>query len=195
MSAGSEVQIISMLKQKSDSGDFNPLYLGPEQRYVGALRKSNNNNIEEQLLLGVDRIITSWNEGDTIREHIEFRDNEDPDETGYYILDRWIYGEASEIEEEDIDNDAFIKDNTLMFNTGTVQQNDDKLEDLKNDGFMVINNDENSLLLSSTFILLKDVLKFKQSNGDILNVSQKITTKKYGNDGKDITKEIITNFL
>lgn len=195
MSAGNEAQIISMLKQKSDNGDFNPLYLGPEQRYIGALRKSNNNNIEEQLLLGVDRIITSWNEGDTIREHIEFRDNEDPDETGYYILDRWIYGETSEIEEEDIDNDAFIKDNTLMFNTGTVQQNDDKLEDLKNDGFMVINNDENSLLLSSTFILLKDVLKFKQSNGDILNVSQKITTKKYGNDGKDITKEIIINFL
>lgn len=195
MSAGNEAQIISMLKQKSDNGDFNPLYLGPEQRYIGALRKSNNNNIEEQLLLGVDRIITSWNEGDTIREHIEFRDNEDPDETGYYILDRWIYGETSEIEEEDIDNDAFIKDNTLMFNTGTVQQNDDKLEDLKNDGFMVINNDENSLLLSSTFILLKDVLKFKQSNGDILNVSQKITTKKYDNDGKDITKEIITNFL
>lgn len=195
MSAGNEVQIISMLKQKSDNGDFNPLYLGPEQRYVGALRKSNNNNIEEQLLLGVDRIITSWNEGDTIREHIEFRDNEDPDETGYYILDRWIYGETSEIEEEDIDNDAFIKDNTLMFNTGTVQQNDDKLEDLKNDGFMVINNDENSLLLSSTFILLKDVLKFKQSNGDILNVSQKITTKKYDNDGKSIIKEIITNFL
>lgn len=195
MSAGNEVQIISMLKQKSDNGDFNPLYLGPEQQYVGALRKSNNNNIEEQLLLGVDRIITSWNEGDTIREHIEFRDNEDPDETGYYILDRWIYGETSEIEEEDIDNDAFIKDNTLMFNTGTVQQNDDKLEDLKNDGFMVINNDENSLLLSSTFILLKDVLKFKQSNGDILNVSQKITTKKYDNDGKSIIKEIITNFL
>lgn len=195
MSAGNEAQIISMLKQKSDNGDFNPLYLGPEQRYIGALRKSNNNNIEEQLLLGVDRIITSWNEGDTIREHIEFRDNEDPDETGYYILDRWIYGETSEIEEEDIDNDAFIKDNTLMFNTGTVQQNDDKLEDLKNDGFMVINNDENSLLLSSTFILLKDVLKFKQSNGDILNVSQKITTKKYDNDGKSITKEIITNFL
>lgn len=195
MSAGNEAQIISMLKQKSDNGDFNPLYLGPEQRYIGALRKSNNNNIEEQLLLGVDRIITSWNEGDTIREHIEFRDNEDPDETGYYILDRWIYGETSEIEEEDIDNDAFIKDNTLMFNTGTVQQNDDKLEDLKNDGFMVINNDENSLLLSSTFILLKDVLKFKQSNGDILNVSQKITTKKYDNDGKSIIKEIITNFL
>lgn len=195
MSAGSEAQIISMLRQKSDNGNFSPLYLGPEQRYVGALRKSNNNNIEEQLLLGVDRIITSWNEGDTIREHIEFRDNEDPDETGYYILDRWIYGETSEIEEEDIDNDAFIKDNTLMFNTGIVQQNDDKLEDLKNDGFMVINNDENSLLLSSTFILLKDVLKFKQSNGDILNVSQKITTKKYDNDGKSIIKEIITNFL
>lgn len=195
MSAGSEAQIISMLRQKSDNGNFSPLYLGPEQRYIGALRKSNNNNIEEQLLLGVDRIITSWNEGDTIREHIEFRDNEDPDETGYYILDRWIYGETSEIEEEDIDNDAFIKDNTLMFNTGIVQQNDDKLEDLKNDGFMVINNDENSLLLSSTFILLKDVLKFKQSNGDILNVSQKITTKKYDNDGKSIIKEIITNFL
>lgn len=192
MSAGSEAQIISMLRQKSDNGDFNPLYLGPEQRYVGALRKSNNNNIEEQLLLGVDRIITSWNEGDTIREHIEFRDNEDPDETGYYILDRWIYGETSEAGNI---SDAIIEGNALIFNTGTVQQNDDKLEDLKNDGFMVINNDENSLLLSSTFVLFKDVLKFKQSNGDILNVSQKITTKKYDNDGKSIIKEIITNFL
>lgn len=193
MSAGSEAQIISMLRQKSDNGNFSPLYLGPEQRYIGALRKSNNNNIEEQLLLGVDQIITSWNEDNVEREHIEFRDNEDPDETGYYILDSYTYEEI--FGTGNINEDTFIEDNALMFNTGTVQQNGDKLEDLRNDGFMAIDNDENSLLLSSTFVLRKDVLKFKQNNGNILDVSQKITTKKYGNDGKDITKEIITNFL
>ena len=60
---------------------------------------------------------------------------------------------------------------------------------------MTIDDDENSLLLSSTFILRRDMLRFKQSNGNILAVSGKITMKKYGNDGKDITKEIITNFL
>ena len=192
MSAGSEAQIISMLRQKSDNGNFSPLYLGPEQRYIGALRKSNNNNIEEQLLLGVDRIITSWNEDNVEREHIEFRDNEDPNETGYYILDSYIYGETSEAGNI---SDAIIEDNALIFNADAVQLNDNILEDLRNDGFMTIDDDENSLLLSSTFILLRDMLRFKQSNGNILAVSGKITTKKYGNDGKDITKEIITNFL
>jgi len=192
MSAGSEAQIISMLKQKSDNGNFSPLYLGPEQRYIGALRKSNNNNIEEQLLLGVDRIITSWNEDNVTREHIEFRDNEDPNETGYYILDSYIYGETSEAGNI---SDAIIEGNALIFNADAVQLNDNILEDLRNDGFMTIDDDENSLLLSSIFILLRDTLRFKQSNGNILDVSGKITTKKYGNDGKDITKEIITNFL
>jgi len=192
MSAGNEAQIISMLKQKSDNGNFSPLYLGPEQRYIGALRKSNNNNIEEQLLLGVDRIITSWNEDNVTREHIEFRDNEDPNETGYYILDSYIYGETSEAGNI---SDAIIEGNALIFNADAVQLNDNILEDLRNDGFMTIDDDENSLLLSSIFILLRDTLRFKQSNGNILDVSGKITTKKYGNDGKDITKEIITNFL
>lgn len=192
MSAGSEAQIISMLRQKSDNGNFNPLYLGPEQRYIGALRKSNNNNIEEQLLLGVDRIITSWDEDNVTREHIEFRDNEDPNETGYYILDSYIYGETSEAGNI---SDAIIEGNALIFNADAVQLNDNILEDLRNDGFMTIDDDENSLLLSSIFILLRDTLRFKQSNGNILDVSGKITTKKYGNDGKDITKEIITNFL
>lgn len=192
MSAGSEAQIISMLRQKSDNGNFSPLYLGPEQRYIGALRKSNNNNIEEQLLLGVDRIITSWNEDNVKREHIEFRDNEDPNETGYYILDSYIYGETSEAGNI---SDAIIEGNALIFNADAVQLNDNILEDLRNDGFMTIDDDENSLLLSSTFILRRDMLRFKQSNGNILAVSGKITMKKYGNDGKDITKEIITNFL
>lgn len=192
MSAGSEAQIISMLRQKSDNGNFSPLYLGPEQRYIGALRKSNNNNIEEQLLLGVDRIITSWNEDNVKREHIEFRDNEDPNETGYYILDSYIYGETSEAENI---SDAIIEGNALIFNADAVQLNNNILEDLRNDGFMTIDDDENSLLLSSTFILRRDMLRFKQSNGNILAVSGKITMKKYGNDGKDITKEIITNFL
>ena len=192
MSAGSEAQIISMLRQKSDNGNFSPLYLGPEQRYIGALRKSNNNNIEEQLLLGVDRIITSWNEDNVKREHIEFRDNEDPNETGYYILDSYIYGETSEAGNI---SDAIIEGNALIFNADAVQLNDNILEDLRNDGFMTIDDDESSLLLSSTFILRRDMLRFKQSNGNILAVSGKITMKKYGNDGKDITKEIITNFL
>jgi hypothetical protein len=192
MSAGSEAQIISMLRQKSDNGNFSPLYLGPEQRYIGALRKSNNNNIEEQLLLGVDRIITSWNEDNVKREHIEFRDNENPNETGYYILDSYIYGETSEAGNI---SDAIIEGNALIFNAGAVRLNDNILEDLRNDGFMTIDDDENSLLLSSTFILRRDMLRFKQSNGNILAVSGKITMKKYGNDGKDITKEIITNFL
>lgn len=192
MSAGNEAQIISMLRQKSDNGNFSPLYLGPEQRYIGALRKSNNNNIEEQLLLGVDRIITSWNEDNVKREHIEFRDNEDPNETGYYILDSYIYGETSEAGNI---SDAIIEGNALIFNADAVQLNDNILEDLRNDGFMTIDDDENSLLLSSTFILRRDMLRFKQSNGNILAVSGKITMKKYGNDGKDITKEIITNFL
>lgn len=239
--AGSEAKIISMLKHKTSTGDFNPLYLGPEQRYVGALRKSNNNNIEEQLLLGVDQIKTSWDEGVAKREHIEFRSTDDPTETGFYILDSYIYGEITEVEKEyfveenslcvaksttsidgsgrlivsddvyafegndliidvsaamSVDNDAFIRGNTLMFNLNTVEKDavdDTKLNDIKGDGFITF--DGSNMLISTVFIIRKDVLRFKQNDGNILNVSQKITTKKYGSDGVDITKEVITNFL
>lgn len=243
MSAGSEAKIISLIKQKSDGGDFNPLYLGPEQRFTKPLRKSNNNNLEEQLLMGVDRIITSWTEGVTKREHIEFRDNENDSETGYYILDSYIYEEIADagkdyyIEDNalhvsgnttsidsnghllvsdtvyeidnnnliidvsaalSVDNDAYIKGNSLMFNLGAVEldsSNPEILLDDKGDGFMTYDSAESALLLSAAFILRQDILRFKQNDGNILDVSQKVTTKKYGSDGVNVTKEIITNFL
>lgn len=243
MSAGSEAKIISLIKQKSDGGDFNPLYLGPEQRFTKSLRKSNNNNLEEQLLMGADRIVTSWTEGVTKREHTEFRDNEDVNETGYYILDSYIYEEIADagkdyyIEDNvlhvsgnttsidsngrllvsdtvyeidnnnliidvsaalSVDNDAYVKGNSLMFNLGAASldpSDNTILLDGKGDGFMTYDDSEKALLLSAAFILRQDILRFKQDDGNILDVSQKITTKKYGSDGVNVTKEIITNFL
>ena len=54
MATGHEAEVIRYLKRKSSSGFESPTYLGAEQRFVGALRNSNVNNLEEQYILGTD---------------------------------------------------------------------------------------------------------------------------------------------
>jgi len=49
-------QVISQIKKKTNSG-YDIYQIGPELKYVGALSASNNNNLEEQFLIGVDKIV------------------------------------------------------------------------------------------------------------------------------------------
>ena len=52
--------VIKFLMTKGADGFSTPSYLGAEQYFVSALRGSKNNNLEEQYLMGVDCITTSW---------------------------------------------------------------------------------------------------------------------------------------
>ena len=53
--------VIRKIKQKTSNGFSEDVYLGAYPQYVGALRQSHNENLEEQYILGTDCIVTeSW---------------------------------------------------------------------------------------------------------------------------------------
>ena len=80
-------QIISSLERKLESGLPEHYDLGPELRYLGALPTSNNNNFEEEMLLGEDKLITSKiiKENDVYYKYQEFKFKREVDEN-YYVL-------------------------------------------------------------------------------------------------------------
>ena len=80
-----EYNIVSKLKRKISNTKYEDYYLGPELKYVGALLRSGNNNLEEQLLMGENQIVTTWVDGGVEKKVIEFRPEEVTD--NYYILE------------------------------------------------------------------------------------------------------------
>lgn len=84
--------VVYQLSKKQEGNTFNSRPIGTEVRYIGAQRKSNNYNLEEQLMLGTDNIITEKEETITINdklqttETIDYRTETDND--GYYILEK-----------------------------------------------------------------------------------------------------------
>lgn len=62
--------------------------IGVEQRFVGALLNSHNNNLEEQFLLGLDCITTEWiSQHGVIKKCNKYYDGKNEDAPkGYYIL-------------------------------------------------------------------------------------------------------------
>lgn len=85
------MEVIKQIKTKSSSGYSSPTYLGAEQRFVGALRQCNLDNLEEQSLLGVDCVTTEyWQSADNAHIIIkEFHDGSQS--TNYYKLETTIY--------------------------------------------------------------------------------------------------------
>lgn len=118
-------EVIKQIKQKNNSSFSSPIYLGAEQRFVGALRGSNVDNLEEQYIIGVDCITTEeWN--DTTHRIIkEFRNSEQS--TSYYKLIIEITNEQnSNIANGTLtvsDFDDVVRTETLFFIDKTGQEN------------------------------------------------------------------------
>lgn len=147
--------VIKQFRQKNGDNFSSPINLGADQRYVGPLRQSNNDNLEEQTLLGVDCITTeSWN-GTTHIIKKEFHDG--TQSTDFYILTTEVYDDNVE---------SFVSNQNLI---------------LTNNDFEITN----------TFkTIRKDILSYKNSNGEEIEISTKITQRKESN-GVIITKEVI----
>ena len=78
-------EVIKQIKTKSNDSFSSPIFLGAEQRFVGALRGNTGvDNLEEQYIIGVDCITTEeWN-GTSHKLTKEFRNSEQS--TDYYKL-------------------------------------------------------------------------------------------------------------
>lgn len=84
--------VISQLNIKRGTlGDeYDTYYIGPELKYIGSLATSNNHNLEEQMIMGVDRKVTSYYDSAN-RAQIEIIDFCRDGDTKYYSLKKTIY--------------------------------------------------------------------------------------------------------
>lgn len=163
-------KIIKQIRQKDGSTFSSPINLGAEQRYVGALRQSHNDNLEEQSILGVDCVTTETWSGTIHKIVKEFHDG--TQSTNFYILTTEIYNEIA---------DSYVDGKNLIL---------PKL----NSSLVVDTNlsiTTNEISLSSSFkITRKDILSYKNDKGEIIEISTKITQQKKV-DGVITTKEVI----
>ena len=121
---------IKQLKIKNNSSFSSPTFIGAEQRFVGALRGANVDNLEEQYIIGVDCVTTEEWSSD-MKTHMvtkEFHDSTQSNSNYYKLviieyLDKMIAsGIASGImtvsDDENVNNssDVEIRRESLYFN-------------------------------------------------------------------------------
>ena len=200
MATGHEAEVIRYLRRKSSSGFESPTYLGAEQRFVGALRNSNVNNLEEQYILGTDTYSETYvdEQGNKIVETSYHINDTIHSLTDYYKIISTTY--TNEIINEDFffDNNSLkLPNDSVLFGDGsTSHPNKNELYGESNKIF-AIDNSEMKIYPSSYTTIKKEELHYISNNGatDLL-VLTKIIGKRYEDDGKrEIIRESITNHI
>lgn len=150
--------VIKQFRQKNGDNFSSPINLGADQRYVGPLRQSNNDNLEEQTLLGVDCVTTeSWN-GKT---HIIKKEFHDGTQTAdFYILTTEIY---------DDNVDSYVSNQNLI-----LTNNDFKITDvfkiIRKDILSYKNNSGEEIEISTK------ITQRKESNG--ITITKEVIERK-----------------
>lgn len=192
-------EVISQVKKKVRTTGGQVTYvdfpIGPELKYIGTLLSSNNNNLEEQLLLGTDRIVTEWRDKDDQDRDIdkvvvEFR--RDSDENEYYILDTTDQTPSGGI----IDGTVSVDGRTAHFENIMSYNNGRAVEREYNDWLWF---EDNAINMTTKALMKEDVLKYKNSAGVEIPVATKKTHKSYiyreGVGSIKVIQESITNNL
>lgn len=184
-------KIISQLKNKINNGQFEIYNLGPELKYVGSLPLSGNNNLEEQLLLGGNKIIQSWEESNGTKvKIIEFR--QESDNTNYYVLEEYQYNGTQGARIYILNKTAFL-DKTLSsnFNYKTVTK---RLAEKRYDSGISYDDNLKAIKFDLSIVDQKINLKYKNENGNLISVASKDIIETVKNN---ITtrREIVTNYL
>ena len=202
MATKHEAEVIRYLRRKSSSGFESPTYLGAEQRFVGALRNSSVNNLEEQYILGTDTYSEAYTDeqGNKIVETSYHINDAMHSVTDYYKIISITYSNGT------INKDFFFDNNSLklpndsqvvLFGDGSISHpNENELYGENNKTF-AIDNSEMKIYPSSYTTIKKEELHYISNNGatDLL-VLTKIIGKRYKDDGKrEIIRESITNHI
>lgn len=191
--------IIKYLKRKKSGSYEEPVYIGAEQRFISPLRGTNNNNLEEQNILGLDCITTSYWKNSVLYEIREFRDTTKTN--NYYVMKSQIYDSGSM-------TTFSILNTTVQWVGDVLQFTSDRATFDTNGSFLVINGDA-SFDTSGTLIIAEktesdgeegskmvrqDILYYINASGNEIKVSTKKTFETV-EDGTTVTKYIITNHL
>ena len=160
--------LISHICEKDANGNFdNIFYLSPKLRYAKPLPTSNNNNLEEELLLGEDKIITKGYDStiNAYKQTIEFR--RDADTGDYYELEILDYTET----EGEPEIDITVENTKMIFQL--VKE--------------AIHNQET--------LIKKYTLFYIEAGGNKIRVSEKNVYSVTDGNGETTIKEVITNYL
>ena len=202
MATGHEAEVIRYLRRKSSSGFESPTYLGAEQRFVGALRNSSVNNLEEQYILGTDTYSETYvdEQGNKIVETSYHINDAMHSVTDYYKVISTTYSNGIINEDFFFDNNSLKLPNDsqiVLFGDGsTLYPNKNELYGESNKTFAIDNN-EMKIYPSSYTTIKKEELHYISNDGatDLL-VLTKTTGKRYEDDGKrEIIIESITNHI
>ena len=206
MASNQTAEVVKYFRERGQNGFSNAItYLGAEQRFVGALRNSNLNNLEEQYLIGTDSYSISYQDedGNDIVETSYHINDAAHSKTNYYKListeyaNSIIYTEYKYLDEQTLGLDS-SESCTFVYGDGSEDYPDtDSL--YVEEGEASFTFEEDSFLISpSNFsTIAKDELHYITDNGvtDLL-VLTKTKDKKLSHDGNQVYyKQSITNHL
>ena len=168
---------------------------------------SHNNNLEEQSILGVDCLETSWsvNNIDYVTKKFYNGDLASVSNNGYYILFITDYTNSEATADYYFENDG-IYFPVYETSGASFDENSDGSFALLCDKREIYSFDEDgqSLKVNPSFkVMRKEVLCLRtdlsntsdeQSNSDVL-ISEKVIARRVSDDGKTFTRTIITNHL
>lgn len=196
-------EVLRYLRRKDSTGFNEPItWLGAEQRFVGALRNSKVNNLEEQYVLGTDTYTVTYEDldGNIIIEKSFCVTNADlEDASDYYKVVTTIYNSES-ITNYDyrFENDGLFFENPnkdVTFGDGTLIYPDIVGLYCLDPKTFAFNNQDFDISPSTFAITRKDELYFVKENEPDLLVLTKLTGFKYQIDGKRVVREKIINAL
>ena len=198
--ANNQANVVKYFRKKlSDSGNSAyeaPTYIGAEQRFVSALRNSVNNNLEEQYLLGSDCETSIWQDEDKNysmwKEYYVKSANPKPeDKYGSYRVESVIY-------QGNYENSDYYFTNTKLMCTssdGSFNENVFILDNSNSDNVYTFDDEKNQLriLPAGMEIIRKDILKFIDHEGKVVEISTKVTTQGVEKDeNENIIKDVIS---
>lgn len=195
------LDVIKSLRRKIDDKYEVAIPIGVEQRFVAPLRGINNNNLEEQLLLGTDLITKNYWLGSTFCETVEYRNKSVLND--YYIVERRSYNAAADAQ--------FVHESTVfsteaVYFVNNVSGKHGQMVVIESDLAEFQNNDT-TLAVSAMFDddptndgldeegyrkVLEEILYYKNSSGNTIEVAVRTTSEKE-EDGITYTKSIIEN--
>ena len=192
------VNVLKYLKRKKSGGVGydEPVYIGAEQRFVGALRGTANGNLEEQSILGSDFIATSYWEDTTFIIRQEFRNESQT--SGYYVLEIYKYngeGGGGQFSDNELllnsdkiyfrDISMVITDNDAQFR-GSAPNSDVLIPAESQGGITPLPGEESGYTKTQ-----EEILSYVGKGGITTRISIKALYKKE-EGGKTYTKSIIS---
>lgn len=204
--ADNYAEVIKYFRKKNSSG-FDPIsYLGAEQRFVGALRNSNNNNLEEQFIFGTDTYTVMYDDADgnhiieksfCITDEDASHEVDIEDRTNYYKVITTIYNIPEGDQDYIFDGESVVfqsSNEDAVFGDGSIYPDLDSLYLLDDETFQWY-DDALRIAPVSFYNSRKDELYFIKKGEPDLLVLTKLTTKKVDRDGKVIVRKKIINAL